>query len=66
MNVHDKSRVRREIGLALIAVNVRKLATAVSKIFNTNKEIAIKLDNHQVLSLFLLSGLLFFRNSFFV
>lgn len=39
MNVRGKSKVKRDIGLALMAVNIRKMATAGSEIFNNNKEI---------------------------
>ncbi|WP_232780278.1 hypothetical protein, partial [Macrococcoides caseolyticum] len=48
-------------GLALMAVNIRKMATSRGENKNKNKEIAIKFDFYQILSLSLLSGVLMSR-----
>jgi len=64
MNVRGKSKVKRDIGLALMAVNIRKMATSRGENKNKNKEIAIKFDFHQILSLSLLSGVLMSRTRF--
>ncbi|WP_208001791.1 hypothetical protein, partial [Macrococcoides caseolyticum] len=46
--------------------NIRKMATSRGENKNKNKEIAIKFDFHQILSLSLLSGVLMSRTlSFF-
>lgn len=64
--VADGEYGSEERGLAPRGVNIRELAIASSKIFNKNKEKAIKFDNHQILSLFLLSGLLMSQNFYFI
>ncbi|WP_232781632.1 hypothetical protein, partial [Macrococcoides caseolyticum] len=44
--------------------NIRKMATSRGENKNKNKEIAIKFDFHQILSLSLLSGVLMSRTLF--
>ncbi|WP_232780313.1 hypothetical protein, partial [Macrococcoides caseolyticum] len=53
-------------GLALMAVNIRKMATSRGENKNKNKEIAIKFDFYQILSLSLLSRVLMSRTPYFI